>query len=147
MKDYLRVERAQSTEELDAAFSIRNTVFFCEQKIPAELDKDGMDEDAVHVLAHLHEKPVATGRLVVVHKGLGIAARIAVLRGYRGRGIGRLVVKRLEVLAKKMGVRHLELHPHVYLEKFYAQLGFQKSGGGETVGGHKLITMTKDLGK
>lgn len=145
MKEDLSVEKINSAEDVEIAFSIRSTVFYREQSIPAELDKDGLDDDAIHVLARVDGEPVATGRVVVDGDGRGTAARIAVLQGYRGRGIGRLVVEKLEALAKEKGALSLELHPHYYLEKFYSQLGFRTVAGGESVGAHRLIIMKKDL--
>ena len=145
MKEHLRVDQITSADDVAIAFLIRNEVFCCEQKIPAQLDQDGLDQEAFHVLAYSNDRPVATGRLVVGHNGQGFAARIAVLRDYRGRGVGRLVVRKLEELAEDMGVRSLELHPHYYLEKFYSELGYCTVSGSEIVGTHKLITMTKEL--
>ena len=145
MKEHLRIDQITSAEDVAIAFLIRNEVFCCEQKIPAGLDQDGMDREAIHVLASSNERPVATGRLVVDRNGQGVAARIAVLRDYRSRGVGRLVVRKLEELAEDMGVRSLELHPHYYLEKFYSQLGYRTVSGSEVVGTHRLITMTKEL--
>jgi predicted GNAT family N-acyltransferase len=145
MKEHLRVDRITSAEDVAIAFMIRNKVFCCEQKIPAQLDQDSMDREAIHVLAYLNERPVATGRLVVGKNGQGIAARIAVLRGYRSRGVGRMVVRKLEALAEDNGVRSLELHPHYYLEKFYSDLGYRMVSGSEVVGTHRLIVMTKEL--
>lgn len=145
MKEHLRVDRITAADDVAIAFFIRDQVFCCEQKIPAYLDQDGMDREAIHVLAYSGERPVATGRLVVDQKGQGVVARIAVIRGYRNRGVGRQVVRKLEEIAVDMEVRSLELHPHYYLEKFYSGLGYYKVSGYEIVGTHRLITMKKEL--
>jgi predicted GNAT family N-acyltransferase len=133
-------------EELAAAMAIRRRVFVEEQGIPADLDEDGLDSSAVHVLVCDGKQPVATGRLVIDTRNEGVLARIAVLPSHRGGGLGRRVVRELESLARRRGLTALSLQPHRYLERFYADLGYETVAGTSIVGGHELITMRKSLG-
>ena len=139
----IRIGRVESEEELEAALAIRHEVFVREQGIPEELDNDGRDGEARHVLAFAGGLPVATGRVTVSPSGEAVLARIAVRPANRGRGLGRRVVQELETLAAESGARVFCLHPHHYLETFYEGLGYRKSAEGETVAGHRLIVMTK----
>jgi predicted GNAT family N-acyltransferase len=139
------VKRVRKPAELEQALTLRNEIFVQEQGIPAELDDDGLDDRAEHVLVLIDGRPVATGRLVVGKDGAGVLARIAVRSEIRGQGLGKLVVRELERIARERGARTLTLHPHSYLERFYSDLGYATIPGTDSVGGHELITMSKRL--
>jgi predicted GNAT family N-acyltransferase len=139
------VKRGLTPAEMETAFAIRLRVFVEEQGIPAELDLDGDDEQAHHVLVYATGRAVATGRVLVSDSGEAVLARIAVLPDCRGLGLGRIVVRELEEIAVEAGATSLRLHPHHYLERFYQELGYKKVPGTESVGGHELITMTKPI--
>ena len=64
--------------------NIRSSVFTEEQHINPDLDFDGQDRDAVHVLIIFNEKYVGTGRML----SDGHIGRLAVLKEYRGQGLG-----------------------------------------------------------
>ena len=68
--------------------NVRNTVFTDEQHIDPDLDFDGQDRDAVHVLILCNGKYVGTGRMLKD----GHIGRLAVLKEYRGQGLGAKMV-------------------------------------------------------
>ncbi len=147
MKDLkITFKVATTSAETAEVHKIRRVVFVEEQRIPAHLDADGLDDSAVHVLCWLEGEVVATGRLVIPEPGSGILARIAVLPEFRGKGLGALVVKKLEEEAAERGLRQLTLHPHNYLEPFYQRLGYKTVPGASWAGEHELVTMCKNLG-
>ncbi|WP_444995655.1 GNAT family N-acetyltransferase [Aliikangiella sp. IMCC44359] len=129
-------------DELKSAMNIRRDVFVYEQGIPEESDFDGEDEGAEHVLITVNNEAAATGR-VIISKAEAQISRIAVIAKYRSMGLGRKVVESLEAIAQKKGAKRFELHPHVYLQKFYEELGYQKTGGSSQIAKHELITMIK----
>lgn len=135
----------RTPEELEQALALRSEIFVREQGIPEELDEDGLDASADHVLVLIDGLPAATGRLVLPQDGAGVLARIAVRAESRGHGLGKLVVRKLEQIAEDGHARTLTLHPHRHLERFYLELGYVTVPGTDTVGGHQLITMTKRL--
>ena len=141
----VQVVEAITDQDLARSSEIRTKVFVEEQQIPMELDRDGLDETGVQVLVTVDERPAATGRMTFERAGQGHLARIAVLQEFRGRGLGRVVVQALEVLAKKRGLTELYLEPHAYLEKFYISLGYRKTADGPMAGAHPLIVMNKTL--
>jgi N-acetylglutamate synthase-like GNAT family acetyltransferase len=53
---------------------------------------------------------------------------IYVLPAYQGKGIGRLILKNLEQIAKDNGVKHLELNSTVNALNFYKRMGYQEQG-------------------
>lgn len=138
------VAEARTPQELDSALRIRLRVFVEEQGISPEEDQDGLDAEAVHVLAWVEGAPVATGR-VLLRGTHAVAGRIAVLPGHRGRGLGGAVVRALEDSAAGRGATSIALHPHQHLEAFYRALGYQLVDGTHTVGAHRLSTMVKAL--
>ncbi len=139
----IQVVEAHTEEEVRQAQAIRQVVFVEEQEVPSELERDGRDGEARHVLVLCDGQPVATGRLTMEPDGVYVPARIAVLASHRGRGLGRLVIERLEALAWAAGATALLLHPHAHLEAFYARLGYRRTSGTEQVGRHAVIKMTK----
>mgnify|MGYP006276639369 CR=1 FL=1 len=139
-----RFEYVGDSEGLAASRNIRVAVFVKEQGIPRELELDETDYNATHVLVYSGDTPVATGRLSVDEE-TGIIARIAVLPAYRGMGLGRRVVGMLEEQARRRKLEAVELSPHHYLERFYAELGYVRIPGTEEVAGHRLIRMRKNL--
>lgn len=141
----IKLKKVLFQRELQQALAIRRKVFGREQGIAAELDFDGRDEDAIHVLAFRGKNPVATGRLIPFENGEGEIARIAVLQEARDQGFGKLVVQELEKYAREAGIKSVFLHPHDYLEKFYANLGYEKTHETITVMHYRLVKMRKSL--
>ncbi len=130
---------------MDCALSIRKTIFVEEQGIPLLADRDGNDDEAVHVLAYVGNAPAGTGRMLPLSDGRAHLARIAVLPEFRGHGLGRLVVEALEKCASKAGLQEVYLEAHEHLAPFYQRLGYRSTLGTKQVGAHRLVAMTKTL--
>jgi len=143
MNETIVVKEVTTQAELQAALDIRDRVFVEEQGIPYELEHDEHDATSKHLLAVCGDVPVATARLTIMSDGEAVLARVAVLPEYRKSGVGRLLVRRLEEIGAGAKVKRITLHPHHYLERFYAELGYSRFGGEETVGPHRLIEMEK----
>jgi predicted GNAT family N-acyltransferase len=103
---------------------IRRAVFIEEQEIPEKDEWDDEDAGSVHVVARLNRDPVGTGRL----NPAGKIGRIAVMAGYRGRGIGTRILLRLLDEARRLGIREPYLHAQVQAVPFYEKLGFACRG-------------------
>ena len=68
---------------------VRRAVFVVEQRVPEALEWDDADALSLHALAHDSQgQPVATGRLLPD----GHIGRMAVVREWRGRGVGRAIL-------------------------------------------------------
>lgn len=143
MNEAIVVKEVTTEAELQAAFCIRDRVFVEEQGIPYELEHDEHDATSKHVLGTCDDVPMATARLTIMSEGEAVLARVAVLPEYRKSGVGRLLVRKLEQLGASAKVSRITLHPHHYLERFYSELGYNRFGGEETVGPHRLIEMEK----
>ena len=75
------------------AHGLRKEVFVDEQGFSLEADRDEQDKNALHVLG-LDETGAArcTARVFADAPGVWHAGRIAVQRGLRGQGVGRLLL-------------------------------------------------------
>lgn len=124
-------------------FQIRKKVFTEEQGIPVELDQDGNDKLAIHLLLKSNNKSVGTGRLTIKEEW-AILSRIAVIKNYRGNQLAKNIIQKLEEIATDKGVNRFKLYPHERLESYYHNLGYKKDNyyKGE-VAGQKLILMYK----
>src|SRR5574342_414576 len=82
------VKQIVSPEDFRKARSIRLRVFVREQGVPRKMEIDEDDRVAFHFLARIHGKCVGTAR-VVIRGGEAKIDSMAVLKRYRGRGIGK----------------------------------------------------------
>ncbi|MFB6073956.1 MAG: GNAT family N-acetyltransferase [Haloarculaceae archaeon] len=111
--------------DLEAALEIRRTVFVEEQGVPASLEVDGKDDEAVHFIATGDDEPVGTARLREPDPGVAKAERVAVLPPRRGEGIGRQLMGALEDAARERGCDRVTLHAQTDVEGFYHELGYE----------------------
>lgn len=103
---------------------IRISVFIEEQGVDSAIDFDGKDKSAIHALAIMEKRPVATGRMLED----GHIGRIAVLKNYRGRGLGTKIVLSLIEEAKNRGYGRIYLGSQKHALGFYSGLGFTAYG-------------------
>lgn len=105
--------------------AIRAKVFVEEQGVPEELEWDGLDDHSYHVMAVAADgTPIGTGRLLQdAHIG-----RLAVLKEWRGRGVGGAILDLLLVIANKMGYDEVKLHAQTRVLDFYVGRGFETQG-------------------
>jgi predicted GNAT family N-acyltransferase len=121
---------------------IRNAVFVAEQGIPAEVEWDGRDVDCRHVLALAGDADViATGRLMAD----GRIGRMAVLRAWRGCGVGLAMLERLQQQAQQDGLRRVYVHAQLEVAGFYRRAGFLISGQPFIAVNIAHVKMTKAL--
>jgi predicted GNAT family N-acyltransferase len=102
-------------------------VFVREQGVPAAIEMDRDDKRALHFLAFTAQRAVGTARIVMRYRKAKIG-RMAVLKAYRGRGIGTKLLKRAIVIAKKQGAQQIYLHAQVPVISFYEAMAFQCVG-------------------
>ena len=127
MKTVIQIKQISSDEAKAQAFAIRMRVFVREQAVPAAIELDRDDDRAIHFLATSEGKAVGTAR-VVSHHGSAKIGRMAVLKSYRGKGVGKKLLRRAVATAKKLGARTIYLHAQVPVIEFYEKLGFRCVG-------------------
>ena len=126
------------TEDICA---IRYEVFVDEQKVPEELEIDGFDGEAKHALAFVDEVPIGTGRIL----SDGHIGRVAVLKNYRGLGIGKSIMKDLIKCAQDTNLEKVWLSSQWHAHSFYLDLGFDCVGEIYKEAGIDHIKMFKAL--
>ena len=126
----------------EALRGVRRTVFVKEQHVPEELEWDDADEHAYHVLATAVDgKPIGTGRLRLdCHIG-----RMAVLKSWRGRGVGGAILSMLIDFARREGCTEVHLHAQTHALDFYTRFGFVAVGERFDEAGIPHQAMTLDL--
>jgi predicted GNAT family N-acyltransferase len=113
--------------EVRDAQDLRVEVFCREQGVPHGAEIDGLDRDALHVVAVDRGEIVATCRLLYEGEALRLA-RMAVREGRRGEGIGSALLEEAEAEAKRRGAREVVLHAQRSAEPFYAAHGYETEG-------------------
>jgi predicted GNAT family N-acyltransferase len=121
----LRIDLLPWAEARARAAPIRFAVFVEEQGVPREIELDEMDEACAHAVAFEDGIPVATGRLLPD----GHIGRMAVLKRWRGRGVGSRLLERLIEEARRRGDREVALSAQVHAVAFYRAHGFREEGG------------------
>jgi predicted GNAT family N-acyltransferase len=106
------------------ASPIRFTVFCEEQGVPREIELDEHDSRCVHAIAYEGTRAVGTARLLPD----GHIGRMAVLKDWRGKGIGGLMLQKLIECAKARGDREIVLSAQIHAAPFYRAHGFVPEG-------------------
>ena len=104
----------------DDICAIRYEFFVDEQNVPEELEIDGFDGEAKHVLTFVDGLPIGTGRIL----SDGHSGRVAVLKNYRGLGIGKSIMKELIKCAQDLSLEKVWLSSQWHAHSFYLDLGF-----------------------
>ncbi len=141
--DEIMVRKALWQDDSKSIIEVRMKVFVEEQNVPAELEQDGRDPVMFHVLASDLDRPVGTARM----DKTGHIGRVAVLRDYRGRGIGVMLMKELESLAVEENLKEIHLNAQVQAKGFYQALGYTEEGDVFEEAGISHIHMKKNLAK
>jgi len=111
---------ASWNEDRDELIQLRTRVFVEEQKVPSSLEMDGRDAESAHVKALIDDDIIGTGRLLPN----GFIGRMCVLREYRNRGIGTMMLKNLVQQAAERGHQNVSLNSQSYVIPFYQKFGF-----------------------
>jgi len=121
---------------------IRTTVFIREQQVPEELEWDQFDAVSVHALAINNAgQPMGTARLLPD----GHIGRMAVLKEWRGQGLGSaLLTKLLQVLVKRRQFQ-AQLHAQTSAIPFYKKFGFEIVGEEFIEAGIPHVKMTLSI--
>lgn len=130
---------AQERERLSA---VRRTVFIEEQGVPEALEWDADDAAALHLLAL-----DGAGRAIGCARLLpdGHIGRMAVLPGWRGRGVGRALLEAAIRAAQARGHTRLQLSAQTHAAGFYARAGFVAAGPEYEEAGIPHVAMQKRL--
>jgi len=120
---------------------IRTQVFICEQGITEADEWDDQDLISQHFVIYDQDQPIATARLLENNS----VGRVAVLKAYRGQGLGQMIMLEIISYAQKQGLSVLTLSSQVHAISFYEKLGFTVQGNSYDECGIPHIEMTMSL--
>jgi predicted GNAT family N-acyltransferase len=124
------------------ATRIRELVFVREQAVPPEIELDEWDACSDHALAFAPDgAAIGTGRLLPD----GHIGRMAVLREWRGRGVGAALMTALLDRAAIRGMRRVLLNAQTHAAPFYARFGFTAFGSEFMEAGIPHVAMERAL--
>ena len=123
----MSVAVAESAEDRAACLAIRHAVFVVEQAVPEDLERDGRDSEAVHLLGRVGGAPAGTLRIRRVD-GAAKLERVAVLPAHRGTGLGVALTEAAVAAARGWGLTRVKLSAQVPVIGFYERLGFVARG-------------------
>ena len=124
MENKLKIEIVKWIDEYELLTMIREKVFIEEQEVTSQLEWDGMDKDAIHFLAFKDKKAVGCARAFVMQNRMQLG-RMAVLREYRGEGIGSALIQRAITLAKLNQLYAIDISAQCHAIDFYKKFGFE----------------------
>ncbi|HHV09213.1 MAG TPA: GNAT family N-acetyltransferase [Clostridiales bacterium] len=124
-------------DDLSEVMDIRRKVFVEEFGMSEELEFDGLDLEAMHVIVYEEGQsvkeesgealkiPVATGR--IIYDGtLCMIEKVAVLKEYRGKQYGDFTVRMLLTKAFTSGIDEVTVKTFPESEDFFRTIGFVK---------------------
>ena len=111
----------------EEAKKIRSEVFVKEQGFYDEYDE--FDDIAKHMVMYSNEEPISTCRIYYnSEKESYIIGRVAVLKEWRGKNIGRRILNAAEEYIRENGGKSVMLSGQVRVAGFYEKLGYIKQG-------------------
>ena len=123
------VNNIKDQSDKTKAFEIRNLVFCEEQKVSKEIEFDGLDQFCNHYLAKINELPIGTARVREQKKGIFKIERMAVLKRYRKKGVGKAIMKQiLKHYINLSRINKLILNSQIEAKDFYKKFGFVEVG-------------------
>jgi ElaA protein len=133
------------TSDIDACLALRRAVFIAEQGVPEEVERDGREAAAHHLLATLEGRPVGCAR-ILLDGATGRIGRVCVLPEHRGRGIGTALLRAcVGHLRDVPGLTRAELGAQTHALGLYERLGFTAFGAEFADGGgipHRMMGRT-----
>ncbi|MBD5544579.1 MAG: GNAT family N-acetyltransferase [Lachnospiraceae bacterium] len=114
---------------LERCLDIRNKVFSIEKGVPKEIEVDGfdcLDESCRHFLIRYQNDDVGTIRCLCTSDDVVRIQRFCFLKGYRGLGLGRIVMEYIEDYYKNQRFATIEMDAKYEVCEFYEKCGYKK---------------------
>jgi len=100
---------------------IRTQVFIQEQYVPVDLEWDGLDETAIHLLVMLENESIACAR-IINYQTIG---RMAVIKNWRDMGLGMALLLEAIKICKSHSCKIITLSAQLHAVSFYSRAGFK----------------------
>ena len=119
--------RRAGPEDMANVLEIRRVVFIVGQDVPEDLERDGRDDEAIHLVAFHDGKAVGTARLLVEGDTAKIG-RVSVLEELRHQGHGTALMQFALDELRRESVAVAKLASQTHAIGFYEALGFEAYG-------------------
>ena len=131
--------------ELQGAYEVRRQVFVGEQGIAEELVFDS-DEGGgeINIIVKDGGAVIGTARVVFPAGNTAKIERMAVLKNYRDKGIGKGMIVFLHGELGRRQVKHIILHAQYQVMGFYQACGFKETGEPFEEAGIRHVKMEMD---
>jgi len=136
----MKVIVATTQKEILDNVLVRGKVFVVEQVIDWEIEFDGLDDVCVLFTAYIGDTPVGAARLYKNKVG-----RVATLNEYRKKGVGTLIMNKIEEYSKENNINMLKLNAQIQVKDFYLDLGYTAEGDIFQEAEIDHIKMTKEI--
>jgi predicted GNAT family N-acyltransferase len=132
-------------DEMLKVFTIRSAVYVEEQVCPFGEEFDGNDFSGTHLLAMIGDEPAGCLR-IRYFADFAKLERVAVLRRFRLRGVGKKLVAAASELCRAKGYRRLYAHARRAILPFWVEQGFEEMGGLPfAFSDHEYVEITREL--
>ena len=138
------IRRARDEEEIAAALALREAVFCGEQGVTLAGELDGLDGEALHLVA-VADGVVGTCRLLIEPGGTAKFARLCVRDSARGQGLGAALLAAAEREARAAGARRIGMHAQTDALALYERAGYTPYGERFEEEGIEHLGMEKHL--
>ncbi|TVP92356.1 GNAT family N-acetyltransferase [Alkalibacterium sp.] len=128
------------------ALKIRKKVFIEEQSVDEALEIDELENKTTHLVGYSENSPCCTARLYLKDPAHLKIQRVAVLKDYRNKGIGKALLEEIESVAQhSFAARYLVLDSQDHAISFYEKSGYEASGEGFLDAGIPHHHMQKEI--
>jgi predicted GNAT family N-acyltransferase len=140
----IEVRPTRDDSEVAAALVLREEVFVGEQGVSLAEERDGRDEEALHLVVVDDGVVVATCRLLVEGTTVKLG-RMAVSRTRRGLGLARALITEAEARARELGAERIVLAAQLSAQALYDRAGYDAYGDVFLDAGIEHVMMSKAL--
>lgn len=128
----IEIKWLSNKENREECISLRKAIFCDEQKFSWDLEIDEYDsENNTHtqnLLIFCDKKAIATARLSLKKDNKWYLSRFCLLKEYRGKKIGNLLIEEFLKKCKEMKIEEVYLSSQLYVKDFYKKHGFNEFG-------------------
>lgn len=136
--------RVGGADDLPALLALRHEVFCVEQGVALELEQDGLDPSALHLVALDGGDVVGTCRILTDGESWRLG-RMAVRADRRADGIGRRLMELAHREGQAAGARRVSLAAQTPVQGFYERQGYIPRGDVFMEAGIPHILMDREL--
>ena len=138
------VRPVRDQTEVDAALALRYEVFCVEQGVSLAEERDGRDDEALHLVVVDDGDVVGTCRLLAEGSEVKLG-RMAVAPAHRGRGLAGELLVEADARARELHAQRIALAAQLTAQALYARAGYAPYGDVFLDAGIEHVMMGKAL--